>query len=126
MSLSFYSPPGSPRLPRALLGRLKNAVLGKDYALSIAFVAPREMRRLNRRYRGRDSATDILSFPLARTHGEILFCMREVKRAAPKFHATPPRFLPYLLIHGMLHLKGLTHGRRMERLERQFCKRFFI
>lgn len=125
-SLSIFPSNDNPRFSRALLLRIKNATLGKKYELSIAFVRPKEMRQLNQAYRGKDAPTDILAFPLRTAAGEILFCRDEVKRRAGAFKRTYRNYLLLLFIHGLLHLKGMEHGGRMEREERKFQKRFGI
>lgn len=58
--------------------------------------------------------SNVLAFPLSPTSGEILICKQKAK----------PFTVPYLFIHGCLHLKGLVHGATMEREERRFLKRF--
>lgn len=124
--LSISNLPKKPPAPQAFFVSAKNALLGRRYELSVAFVGAKEIRRLNRVYRGKDSPTDILSFPLSEREGEIIFCMSEVRREAPRFGRPPANFLKYLLIHGLLHLKGYRHGRRMERQERIFRKKFKV
>lgn len=106
--------------------RIKTAILGQRYNLSVAFVLPKEMRRLNRRYRNKDAATEILSFPLSESSGEIIFCQPEVQKKARLFNRTPRSFLLFLLIHGLLHLKGSRHGSKMEREEHKFQRKFVI
>ena len=106
--------------------RITVAILGERYEASIAFVSPHEMRRLNRLYRGTDAPTDILSFPLSQSAGEILFCRSEVAKEAKRFGRTPANFLLFLLIHGLLHLKGFAHGGKMERAERMLRKKFGV
>ncbi len=101
-------------------------MLGKRYDLSVAFVPVREMRRQNRLYRGKDRATDILSFPLSKKSGEIIFCLSEVKKEAKQFKRTPENFLLFLLIHGLCHLKGYTHGSTMEYAEAKLRKKFGV
>jgi len=105
---------------------MKNAVLGDTYELSVAFVESKEIRRLNRIYRNKDIATDILSFPLSKKEGEIVFCMKEVEAQAPLFDQTPSHFLLFLFIHGLCHLKGMRHSATMEREEITFRKAFEI
>ena len=95
---------------------IKNAILGESYELSFVFLDSRGIRRLNRIYRGKDASTNILSFPLSKNSGEILLC--------PK--AAGPWSLPYLFIHGCLHLKGHTHGATMEDIEQKLLKRFTL
>ncbi len=115
-----------PRVPRAFLHSAKDAVLGKKYDLSVAFVGSAEIKKLNRKFRGKAKPTDILSFSLSSTSGEIVFCMAEVVKQAPLFARTTQNFLKFLFIHGLLHLKGYTHGGTMEKQERRFRKRFKI
>ena len=105
---------------------MKNAVLGKRYRLDVALVDRAEIRRLNRTYRGRNSSTDILSFPLSPDEGQIVLCLSEVAAQARFFSRAPSNFLKFLFIHGLLHLKGMTHGGRMEREEEKFRKKFNI
>ena len=126
-TLSFSAPSNQkPRIPRSLFRCVKDAVLGPAYGLSVAFVDSRVMRTLNQRYRGVPSATDILSFPLSKMSGEIVFSMNEVKKQAPLFGHSPTRFLAYLFIHGLLHLKGYRHGSKMEAQEQKLRRKFNI
>lgn len=113
-------------VPRAFFVSAKNAVLGKTYELDVAFVNEKEIQRLNSIYRNEDKPTDILSFPLSKEEGEIVLCMKEVEAHAPRFSRTPSNFLKFLFIHGLCHLKGMTHGGRMEREEEKFRKKFNI
>ncbi len=105
---------------------MKDAVLGKKYDLSISFVGPTASRTLNRTYRGKDYATNILSFELTKTSGELVLQPACVKRDAKKFDMNYKNFLGFLLIHGMLHLKGMQHGSTMEGQEIRFKKIFGI
>ena len=73
--------------------------------LAIAFVDEPEMQRLNREHRGRDSATDVLSFPVdgagpptgPRELGDVVVC---AARASDPIEA---------VVHGVLHLCGYDH-----------------
>lgn len=89
-------------------------MLGKEYDLSLAFLSAKEMREITIKTRGYDKVSNVLSFPLSKTSGEILIC-----RSAAK-----PFTVPYLFIHGLFHLKGLKHGATMEREERKTLTRF--
>ena len=111
-------------VPRVPFSKIKNTVLGREYELSLVFISSIKMRGLNRSYRTKDAPTDILSFPLSKTSGEIFLCMSEVKKKAPQFGMTERQYLGYVFIHGLLHLEGLDHGRTMSRLERTFSKTF--
>ena len=61
----------SAKLPRLAFVSIKNAILGESYTLSVAIVGKEKMHELNLRSRGIDAPTDILSFPLSDTEGEI-------------------------------------------------------
>jgi probable rRNA maturation factor len=113
--------------PRGIeFSKIKDAVLGKQYELSLVFVDSRTSRRLNRTYRGKDKPTNILSFPLSKTHGEILIDLNRSKHEAPAFDMNFKNFVQFLFIHGLLHLKGMEHGSTMEKAERKFLKIFNI
>ena len=95
--------------------KIKDAVLGRRYDLSVAFVSVPKMRRAMRYKKTRTTKTsNVLSFPLSKTSGEILIC-----KAAAK-----PFSVEFLFIHGLLHLKELKHGAIMEREEDRLLKRF--
>jgi probable rRNA maturation factor len=96
---------------------IKNDVLGLDYELSLVFVGRSHSRKHNRTYRGKDKPTNILSFPLSKTSGEILIDLETAKSEHKKFSKTFPEFVLFLFIHGLLHLKGMEHGATMEKRE---------
>lgn len=104
--------------------KLKNAILGNKYSLSAVIVGEKLIKSLNRRYRGVDKSTDVLSFPLNTNSGEIFLCPSVAARKAPKFGMTVKKYLLYLVIHAMLHLKGFEHGSKMEATEQKFLKTF--
>ena len=121
MKVSLSNPLRHP-LPRVPFSKMKDAVLGTEYELSVAFVTPQKMREFNRAHRRKDMPTDILSFPLSKASGEIFLCMTEVAKKAALFGMTTRQYLGYVFIHGLLHLEGCDHGRTMSVLERKFCR----
>lgn len=76
--------------------------------LSIAFVGQARMRDLNKKYRGKNRATDILSFE-GNGLGELVICLREVKKNAKRYNSSFKKELAKVLIHGILHLSGYEH-----------------
>lgn len=114
------------KLPRLAFSDIKDAVLGKKYELILAFVSAAEMNRLNRIHRNIDKPTDILSFPLSDSEGEMYICLTETKKEAKNFDRTYENFLAFLFIHGCVHLKGMDHSSTMDRIERRFQKRFGV
>lgn len=109
-----------------LFRKIKNAVLGKNYVLSIVIISEVKSKNLNRKYRGKNKPTDILSFPLSKKEGEIFLCLKEARSEAKKFNRKYENFLRFLLIHGFCHLKGMAHGSRMEHEERKYRKIFNV
>lgn len=68
----------------------------------------RELRRLNRQFRGQDYATDILSFP-SEGGGEIAISLdRAAAQAAERGHSLADE-IRILMLHGVLHLRGMDH-----------------
>ena len=105
---------------------IKKTILGAKYELSLVFVAAKKIQSLNKIYRKINKPTDILSFPLSKTTGEIFICKSEAKKEMVKFGRTFENFLTYLFIHGLVHLKGHDHGPKMEKVEAKFRRKFGI
>ena len=85
--------------------------------LSIALVGPGRIRELNKKYRGKNRVTDVLSFP-DNGLGEIVICLREVKKNAKKFESSFKKELSTCLIHGILHLLGYDHEKSVEEVKK--------
>jgi len=112
------------KLPRLAFESIKVKILGPKYDLSVSFVSSSAQRKWNRTYRGKDKTTNILSFPLSPSSGEITFDLSQVRKDAPLFDMSYSEFLKYLFIHGLLHLKGWQHSSTMEKEEKKFLKIF--
>ncbi len=103
--------------------RLLGAVGEKESALSLTLVGDDAIRALNREYRGKDRATDVLSFsleaparrPAERLLGDVVISVDTARRQALEYDATLQRELYRLLIHGLLHLVGHDHVAAAER-----------
>ncbi len=104
------------KLPRVAFLDIKNAVVGRKYELSLVFCGDALSRKLNKTYRDKDKPTNVLSFPISETSGEIFINPRRLKNFSVKF----------LFIHGLLHLKGFEHGDTMEKREKALLKKFSV
>ncbi len=113
----------APRGPFALL---KNKILGGRYTLAIIFIRDTRSRELNRRYRKKDSPTNVLSFAISKTEGELYLNLDAVKRETSQFDRAFNNLCLFLLIHGMFHLKGYVHSSKMERQEQAVRARFRV
>lgn len=111
-------------IERLKIEDIKNEILGKQYELSFAFISKNRIKLLNNTYRKKDEPTDILSFPLSKNSGEILICKTVAKTKASSFGKNLQEYILFLVIHGMLHLKGLHHGDRMEKYELTYYSRY--
>lgn len=113
-------------MPIGTFRAIKEAVLGTKYELNVVVADAAKMKKLNTIYRDKESATDILSFPLSETEGEIYVSPSEARKEAKKFKRSYENFLSFLFIHGCVHLKGYDHGSTMERIEAKFRQKFGI
>jgi probable rRNA maturation factor len=99
----------------ACQGRIKRA----DIAIRVVDEA--EGRRLNHHYRGKDYATNVLSFPAELPEGvtlpilgDLVICAPVVAREAAEQGKTLTAHYAHLTIHGVLHLLGLDHENSLE------------
>lgn len=104
--------------------------------VSLILVGKTRMQRLNRTYRKRDYATDVLAFPMQDASqsavafvGDVVICVPVALSQASRFGNTPDGELLRLLIHGTLHLLGYDHettereAKRMTRKEQAIFHR---
>jgi probable rRNA maturation factor len=90
------------------------AAVGLEGEVEVLLAGDRTLRRLNREYRGKDKATDVLSFPaleeLAGEHGgDLAISLDTAKRQAEEHGHTLRDEVRVLLLHGLLHLSGMDH-----------------
>jgi probable rRNA maturation factor len=101
------------------VGALLEAIGKPDAALSLSFVGDAAIRRLNREHRGKDRATDVLSFPLhdpsENLLGDIVISLDTAARQAAAYDADLHTEVERLLIHGLLHVMGHDHEAPEER-----------
>lgn len=111
--------------PKSLFFKnIKDNVLGKNYELSLVFIGKAKSKMLNKKYRKKDKFADILTFPLSKTEGEIFICPEIAKQKTKKFKMKKNNFIIYLFIHGLLHLGGFNHGKKMEKEEEELKKKY--
>ncbi|GCB02368.1 metal-dependent hydrolase YbeY [Sulfuriferula multivorans] len=88
------------------------AALERDAELTIRLVNEQEGRALNHDYRGRDYATNVLSFVYASTpviSGDLVLCAPVVSREAQQQGKPIIAHYAHLIVHGVLHLHGMDH-----------------
>ena len=112
------------RIPNVPLANIARAILSERYVLSVVVCGDKLSRRMNRTYRKKDYAPNVLSFPLGDYDGEIFLNVRKAEREARVIGIRARERIALLFVHGCLHLKGYEHGVKMERLERTILKKF--
>jgi rRNA maturation RNase YbeY len=111
-------------LPRVPFLAIKEKVLGKSYDLSISFVDEKTAKKINKENRNKTYVPNTLSFSLTKTSGEIVMCLSAIRKEYKKFGMTEKKYLIFLIIHSMLHLKGYEHGSTMEDKEQYYLAYF--
>ena len=106
-------------LTEAALGRFVTRVrraAGVKGMVDVLLTSSAEMKALNRRFRGKDKATDVLSFPAAadvakRFAGDIAISAEIATQNAHSLGHAPAAEVKILTLHGILHLRGYDHER---------------
>lgn len=97
-----------------------------DFEISLSIVDNREIQELNRDYRGIDSCTDVLSFPLGDDFGpqpmlgDIIVSAEKALEQAEEYGHSFRREMTYLIVHSMFHLMGYDH---MEEEEKRLMRK---
>jgi len=143
MPISVASPRSTARLAPPLKALVRGALAlenARPGEIAIVLAGDAKLRELNRRWRGIDRATDVLSFGYddpapgprratkgaataqrapggapAAISGDLVVSLDRVRVQAKRFRVTPGRELARLVVHGALHLAGLDHHRANER-----------
>jgi probable rRNA maturation factor len=130
-----------PRVVKSLVRRAVHeaaaAVSTSGAELAIVLTDDSAIRLLNRDWRGKDAATNVLSFPAPnasgapRHIGDIVLAYETIAREAHEEGKSFAHHVAHLAVHGFLHLKGYDHQRskdanEMEQLERKILRRLAI
>ncbi len=119
---------------RCIVSRVLRAEGFTGYDLTLVIADSRRLRRLNRRFRGIDRPTDVISFALlegaqppvpCRQLGDVYISVPRARRQARQYRVTPGEEMARLMIHGVLHLLGYDHirpaqARSMRRREEMY------
>lgn len=102
----------------------------KQVSVSVVFVSPEEIQKLNKQYRRKNKVTDVLSFPeYAKKQemvdevsenivlGDLIICYDYIVNAADEDEVSLEQEMAYIVSHGILHLLGFRHSERMFALQ---------
>jgi probable rRNA maturation factor len=117
---------------RSMVRRWLRASCDRPAEVGVRFVDSEEGRALNREFRHKDYATNVLSFPYGTEPsimGDLAICLPVVLSEAVAQDKSPEAHFAHLIVHGMLHLQGYDHessgedAARMEAKEREILAR---
>ncbi|GEM_PF-3273672 len=104
----------------------------ENFTLDISIVSDEEIRRVNRQYLGRDSVTDVISFPLMEGEeipgegvpliGQVVISGEAAARQAVSEAHSYTEELTLLFIHGVLHVSGWEEGQEIEKCQKKILK----
>jgi probable rRNA maturation factor len=115
---------------RAFLDQVRPVATGRPF--SVCLVSDRSIRRYNKKFRGRNEATDVLSFAADGGRrssgylGDIVISVETANRNAAKYGLSLEEEIQILVLHGVLHLMGYNHETdrgQMARAETRWCAR---
>jgi len=114
---------GGQLLPLKVLKRVlyqvsKEVRVKEKITISVAFVSSAVIRQLNKKYRGNNAITDVLSFPLGGKgedpFGELIISYDQAQKQAKKMRHSTRDEVVFLMVHGLLHLFGFDHIKTSE------------
>lgn len=126
------------KLPRKKLAGLFESVMteeiGRDFPgqVNLILTDDKEIRKLNKRFRKKDKATDVLSFNLeepvnrSATLGEIFISVETANRQAKDYEALLGDELMRLFCHGLLHLAGYDHVQKKDRVKMEKREQYYL
>ncbi len=127
LSLQFADKRHRDQLPRHKVARWLKAALASDAELTVRIVDAEEGQALNRDYRQKDYATNVLTFDYTQepvVMADLILCAPVVEREAQEQHKDLVAHYAHMLVHGALHAQGWDHleddeAQAMEQRERE-------
>jgi len=125
LSIQFADARLADQLPRTAIRRWVQAALLAPAEFTIRFVAEEEGRSLNRDYRGKDYATNVLTFAYTEeelsddepTQADIVLCSDVLMKEASEQKISIQQHAAHLVVHGVLHAQGYDHEEDDEAVE---------
>ena len=112
LSLQFADPRHRALLPRHKVQRFIRAALELPGEIAVRIVDAEEGRALNREYRGKDYATNVLTFDYSHepvVGADLVICAEVVAREAAEMGIPVLDHYAHMLVHGTLHAQGYDH-----------------
>lgn len=113
------------RIPRTIIKKIYDDTLKKKYSLNVICTSDTFLKKLNATYRKKNKSTNILTFPPnEKKVAEIYINTAMAKKSAKKYRISTKKQILFLYIHGILHLLGHKHGKKMETLEDKYVTKY--
>ena len=112
LSLQFADATDRPLLPRHVVSRWIRAALDLPGEITVRVVGAEEGQALNRDFRGKDYATNVLTFDYSRepvVSADLVLCGPVLRREAAELGVPLVAHYAHLLVHGTLHAQGHDH-----------------
>ena len=112
LSLQFADPTDRALLPRHRVARWLRAALERPAQITVRIVGAEEGRELNRAYRGKDRATNVLTFDYRRepvVEADLVLCAPVLQAEAAAQGLALEAHYAHLIVHGALHAQGYDH-----------------
>ncbi|MFZ5526556.1 MAG: rRNA maturation RNase YbeY [Pseudomonadota bacterium] len=112
LSLQFADKRHREHLPRHKVARWIRAALESDAEIAVRLVDAEEGQALNRDYRHKDYATNVLTFDYATepvVMADLIICAPVIEREAQEQHKPLEAHYAHMLVHGALHAQGWDH-----------------
>ena len=127
LTVQYADPRLTTQVPRAAIRRWIQAALFFDAELTVRFVTEKEGRTLNRSYRDKDYATNVLTFNYHEdaeqtTHADIVLCSDVLMRESDEQKISLEQHAAHLIVHGVLHAQGYDHENEEEAVEMEALK----
>ena len=111
-----------------------------SFEISLSFMDDHQIKRLNRDYRGKDQATDVLSFPMLDDDveefefdemipvvlGDIMISVPTAIRQAEEYNHSLMREIMFLVCHSILHLIGYDHIEEADRVSMEEKQEYYL
>ncbi|MCT4585172.1 MAG: rRNA maturation RNase YbeY [Peptostreptococcaceae bacterium] len=103
-------------IKKVIIESMNEEEIDLNYEISLSFVDNEEIRILNRDFRNKDQATDVLSFPMEdeefieeKTLGDIVISLERALEQSKEYNHSFKREMLFLVCHSMFHLMGYDH-----------------
>jgi probable rRNA maturation factor len=118
-------------VPSAVSLRHWAGLAASDSEVTLRIVGAAEGRRLNKKFRNKNRATNVLSFSYGKNEGDVILCDPLIRREAHTQGKSVAAHYAHLVVHGVLHLRGYDHEKkrdaaRMEAREIRILRRIGI